>query len=92
MALLSCNNHKKIPDVSHIKIDLVTHRFEKELFTLDTNHFAAQLDQLMAKYPSFGENYFIYTILTADPEWPADSVTAYVASFTSSYRPVYDTA
>jgi len=87
---LSCNS-KKEPDVSDIKIELTTHRFEKDLFALDTNNLAPQLDRLIAKYPSFGEN-FLATILNTDPRWPADSATKYVKGFISAYRPVYDTA
>ena len=91
MILWSCKDHKKAPDVSAIKVDLETRRFEKELFSLDTNHLAPQLEQLIAKYPSFGEN-FITTILSTDPRWSTDSADAYIGGFISSYRSVYDTA
>lgn len=87
----SCANQEKKPDVSAIRIDLSTHRFEKELFSLDSNKFGLQLDQLIARYPSFGEN-FINTILSTDPRWSSDSIAAYVSGFIYSYRPVYDTA
>lgn len=86
----SCNQ-KKVPDVSDIKIELSTRRFEKDLFSLDTNNLAPQLDQLIAKYPSFGEN-FLSTILNTDPKWPLDSTMLYVKGFISTYRPVYDSA
>ena len=86
----SCNS-KKEPDVSDIKFELTTRRFEIDLFSLDTNNLAPQLDQLIAKYPSFGEN-FLSRILGADPRWPADSATNYVKHFITAYRPVYDTA
>lgn len=86
----SCNS-KKEPDVSDIKFDLTTRRFEKDLFSLDTNNLAPQLDQLISKYPSFGENY-LSRILGADPSWPADSATNYVKHFIVAYKPVYDTA
>jgi len=86
----SCNQ-KKVPDVSGIKIELSTHRFEKDLFSLDTNNLAPQLDQLIAKYPSFGEN-FLATILNTDPKWSQDSTTLYVKGFITTYRPVYDSA
>ena len=89
--LISCSNHDKIPDVSDIKIGLQTQRFEKDMFTLDSANFTAELDQLQAKYPSFGEN-FIYTVLRADPAWPEDSVSAYVRKFTSLYRHIYDSS
>ena len=87
--LFSCNTGDKIPDVSNIKIELSTQRFEKELFNLDTANFNAQLDQLQAKYPAFGEN-FITTILGADPKWSQDSITGYVHGFVRAFRNVYD--
>ena len=90
-AIISCNSNKKIPDVEGIKINLTTLRFEQGLFALDTNQLAPQLHQLLAKYPSFGEN-FLSTILNIDPKWPADTAINYVKSFISSYRPVYDSA
>lgn len=87
----SCKDHQKKPNVSAIKVDLKTRRFEKELFNLDTNHLATNLDQLIANYPSFGEN-FLYTILKFDPKWPPDTTAAYLKEFINYYRPVYDSA
>ncbi len=91
IALFSCNNSDKTPDVSNIKVELTTNRFEKDLFAVDSSNYTANLDQVISKYPSFGEN-FISTILNADPAWPADSVASYVHGFTTAYRHVYDTA
>ncbi|CAN5745504.1 hypothetical protein BH11BAC4_BH11BAC4_11440 [soil metagenome] len=89
-AFFSCNSGNE-PDVSNIKFEITTQRFEKDLFSLDTNRMAPQLDQLVAKYPSFAE-FFLSRILGADPSWPADSATNYVRSFVIAYRPVYDSA
>ena len=88
---ISCNNADKTPDVSNIKIELNTQRFERDLFSLDTTNFTAGFDQLLAKYPSFGEN-FIYTVLGADPKWSADTVVTYVREFTRLYKSVYDSS
>ncbi len=88
---ISCNNDNKNPDVSDINVELETKRFERELFALDSANFTAQLDQLQAKYPAFGENY-IYSILGADPMWNADTVSMYVQKFTQFYRSVYDSS
>ncbi|MEO7308108.1 MAG: hypothetical protein ABIR78_02265 [Ferruginibacter sp.] len=87
----SCNNGDKTPDVSNIQVELSTMRFEKDLFALDTTHFTANLDVLLSKYPSFGEN-FLATILNADPKWSADSTAGYVLGFITAYKKVYDTA
>jgi hypothetical protein len=89
--LFSCNNGDKIPDVSNVKVQLTTQHFEKGLFNLDTANYSANLEKLIAQYPSFGEN-FIYKILGADPEWNNDSVALYVKGFTQAYKKVYDTA
>ncbi len=89
--LFSCNNGEKTPDVSKIKINLKTQRFEKDLFTLDTINFPVHLEQLIAKYPSFGEN-FLSTILGADPKWTNDSVASYVKGFINAYKNVYDSS
>ena len=87
----SCNGKQKIPDVSDIQVDLTTRRFEKEFFSLDTAHFQQQLDTLIYRYPSFGEN-FVSTILNTDPKWPADTAMNYLKNFMAAYRSVYDTA
>jgi hypothetical protein len=89
--LFSCNSSDNTPDVSGIKVELNTRRFEQELFKLDTANFTTNFDQLLAKYPSFGENY-LSTILNADPKWPADSAADYVIGFITAYKPVYDSA
>jgi hypothetical protein len=91
MLVFSCNNADKTPDVSNMKVELSTKRFEKDLFTLDSSNYTASLDLLISKYPTFGEN-FLATILNTDPKWPADSAAAYVHGFTTAYRHVYDTA
>ncbi len=90
IVFFSCNNEKE-PDVSGIKIELATSRFEQDLFSLDTNNLAPQLDQLISKYPSFGEN-FLSLVLNVDPRWPADTAISYVKGFISAYRNLYDTS
>ena len=89
--LFSCENSDKAPDVSNIKIDLGTMRFEQDLFKLDTLNFTTNLDILQAKYPSFGEN-FLASILNCDPKWSADSAAVYVKGFITAYKQLFDTA
>lgn len=86
--LYSCNS-KKTPDISNIKLDLVTQRFERDFFSIDSNQVAARLDAVIAKYPSFGEN-FLSTILNVDPRWKGDTAANYIKGFLSSYRNVFD--
>lgn len=49
----ACNNGKKAPDVSNIKVTLETRRLDRDLFQLDTNNISAGLQQLQKKYPDF---------------------------------------
>jgi hypothetical protein len=88
--LFSCSNKDNIPDVSNIKIDIMTQRFEKELFGVDSAHLAPQLDKIIAHYPSFGEN-FLSQVLNCNPKWSTDTIVSYVGGFTNAYRKVYDT-
>ena len=87
----SCNSGDNTPDVSNIKIELESRHFEKDLFTLDTADYSHNLDILIAKYPSFGEN-FLSAILNSDPTWSSDSTADYVHGFTTAYKLVYDTS
>ena len=85
--LLSCSS-KKIPDVSNIKIDLTTERFEKKIFDTTTSNLLVYLKQLNTSTPSFVETY-LTKILTVDPAWPPDTAAVYVNGFINAYRPVY---
>jgi len=51
--LISCNNSNNKPNVSDIKIDLKIERFDKDFFSMDTNHLSQSLAELAKKYPSF---------------------------------------
>ncbi len=88
--IFSCRD-KNIPDVSGIKINITTRRFEKDFFALDTNNLTPQLDKLIASYPGFGEN-FMSSILGINPAWPADSMSLYTKGFIAYNKNVYDTA
>ena len=87
----SCNNQDATPDVSNIKINIITQRYEKDLFSADTNHLNSELNLLLQKHPTFGVA-FNSTILNADPTWSEDTLAMYVQEFIRSYRTVYDTA
>jgi hypothetical protein len=88
--LFSCSN-KDIPDVSSIKINLTTERFEKDFFDTTTTNLLTYLKQINSSSPSFVENY-LTRILSVDPSWPPDTAAAYVNNFIKSYRPLYDSA
>ncbi|MBX7203727.1 MAG: hypothetical protein K1X77_11705 [Bacteroidia bacterium] len=62
LILNSCsNNPENIPDVSKIEVSLQTHRFDLDLYAIDTNHIAEGLQKLSAKYPDF-LNYYLDTV------------------------------
>ncbi len=54
---------KNIPDVSNIVVDLEVSRFEKDLFSLDTNQISEMLPILEEKYPDFLKPVFLGKIL-----------------------------
>jgi hypothetical protein len=89
--LNGCGNAENTPDVSGIKVELTTQRFERDFFSLDTTRLMPALDKLISRYPSFGEN-FVTTILNTDPKWPADTASAYISSFISAYRNIFDSS
>jgi hypothetical protein len=55
-----CNNDTA-PDISNIKVDLKTYRFDLDLYAIDTNHIADGLQKLATKYPDF-LNYYLDTL------------------------------
>ncbi len=85
---LSCKSKSNTPDVSNIKVELTTQRFEQDFFKLDSAHLYVQFEQLIVKYPDFGEN-FLVKILNIDPNWRSDSLQAYVGNFLNAYKKVY---
>lgn len=89
--LFSCNNSDKAPDVSDIKIELKTERFEKKLFDTTAPSLTTYLQQLQGTDSAF-TGIFINQILGADPRWGADTTAAYVNMFVKSYRPVFNDA
>jgi hypothetical protein len=88
IALLSCNSHEKIPDVSNITVNLSTDRFERNLFDTSSNNLLGYIQRLQSNNPSF-TNTWLTQILNVDPSWPADTTAAYVNGFIQAYRPVY---
>lgn len=51
--LISCNNSNNKPDVSGIKLNVRIDRFDKDFFSIDTNHLDQSLNALNRKYPDF---------------------------------------
>lgn len=51
--LMACHAKKKVPDVSHIPIDVTIERFDQQLFRIDTNNVMNGIKLLSASYPGF---------------------------------------
>lgn len=90
--IISSCKGRNIPDVSGIKVDLQLQRFDKDFFSVDTNHIDKSLQQLQQKYPSFFQD-FVYNIL-ALPARPDSSavVDQEVKAFIRSYVPLKTSA
>ncbi|MEP6684342.1 MAG: hypothetical protein ABJA35_13830 [Parafilimonas sp.] len=88
LLIFSCKNKKPAPDVSNIKIDVQLKRFDKDLFSIDTNNMEASLNKLQAEYGSFLNDY-LYNIMVLPPQ--PDSVAQKIKMFLHDYRFVYDT-
>lgn len=59
----SCgDNNSKTPNVSGVKIDLKTYRFDLDMYAIDTNHIADGLKNLDEKYPDFLK-FFLDTVM-----------------------------
>lgn len=82
--LIACNQNPKTPNVSSIKIDLASQRFEEQFFALDTLHLDASLNGLNQQYPRFTKD-FLYNILGTTPNTASKDVPAFIYSYQSIY-------
>lgn len=53
-----CNSGPKVPDVSHIPIQVKIDRFDEQLFRIDTLRVQEGIRSLHAAYPGFAPTYF----------------------------------
>lgn len=91
---VSCNSNKNIPDVSDIKVNLETKRYEQDFFSMDTMKVAASMSELLKKYPGFTPD-FVGNILGLDMDSlliPGNSQDSAIRLFIHDYRPVKDSA
>jgi len=87
--IFSCKDSRHTPDVSGIKINLQTQRFEQDLFGLDTNNMAGSLQALQQKYPRFFGDFMnnILGVSPADPNAPL-----ILRKFMADFRPLKQAA
>ncbi len=84
---------KNIPDVSAIPVNLNIHRFEKQLFSIDTLRLAQQLQALEKEHPTFSKVYF-NNVIGIRKNMPGDEKYLQTVSEFLSFKPVrqlYDT-
>lgn len=82
MLLGSCSGKRKLPDVSGISINLVTERFEKDFFAVDTLQLNKSLQQLNTRHPGFTQD-FLFNILGTTPDGAEKDVPAFIRTYQS---------
>ncbi len=93
LVLASCRQNSDIPDVSDIAVQVNVHRFEQELFAIDTNDVAPGLAKLQQKYPAFSQIYFGEILGSTDTRIAPQGHEAYMKGFLTHppVRKLYDT-
>ena len=90
----SCRSNKNIPDVSGIKINLETKRYEQDFFSIDTMNIASSMNLLLKKYPKFTPD-FIENILGLDLDSlliPGNGQDSAIRLFIHDYQAVKDSS
>jgi len=80
------------PDVSDIKVNLETQRFEKDFFALDTNKLTEGLNNLGSKYPLFLPDYIQKVLGLPLLSNGAPETGDMIKKFIADYRPLKDSA
>lgn len=89
LIFFSCSSKNSAPDVSNIKIDVQLKRFDKDLFSIDTNNIESSLNKLQQQYGSFMNDY-LYNIMVLTPQ--PDTVKQKIKLFLHDYNYVYNAA
>ena len=90
--LFSCKSNKNIPDVSGVKVNLESRRFEQDFFAMDTNNIASSIQKILKKYPRFTPD-FIENIIGLDLDSlliPLNAQGNAVRLFIKDYLPIKD--
>ena len=91
LLLASCGSGEKAPDVSNIKVDLQTLRFEKDFFAMDTNQLANSFEALNKKYPVFTGEFTV--MILGIPMQDTSGMKFYAMKrFCPDYRPIKEAA
>jgi hypothetical protein len=91
--LISCTHHEGKPDVSNIKVNVKIERFDKDFFSLDTNHLSTSIQQLNEKYPTFLPLYFEYlSPINFIVHQQGKSYDTALIEYYRDIKPLYDSA
>ena len=71
----SCSSNKdNAPDILfNVQVETNIYRFDKELFSIDTNNFEIGLLDLQKKYPEFSKVFIENVMAATDLRWPGRS-------------------
>ena len=92
ITLAGCNSGVNAPDVSGIKVELQTERFEQDFFAIDTNNVFVSLQQLQAKYPGFANDFVVNILGIPLLPHPDTTVDRLVKKFIGDYKLIKDTS
>ena len=89
LLIISCKSGKG-PDVSNIKVELNTVRFERDFFAMDTNNLSDELQAVYEKYPGFFGDFSQHILGLPPMTDSGTQVINAIKQFIRDYKPVYD--
>ncbi len=90
--LSACNSGTTAPDVSGIKVELETRRFEQDFFSLDTARLESSLQLLQAKYPGFTNDFVVNILGIPFLQEPDTMSNRLLKKFIADYSTIKDTS
>jgi hypothetical protein len=84
VSFAACNNKTDAPDVSGIKVNLVTKRFDEQFFSIDTLDLKTGIDRIQKDYFELLTIFVQNIVGVASPEA--------IKTFYKLYRPVFDSS
>ncbi len=91
LLFFSCHSKKNSPDVSDIKINIKTIRFENVFFYIDTTNTLMELGKTTNEFSNFNA-FFLSKLLNLDPRLPDSIASNIINQFIIAYKPIYDTS
>jgi len=85
--LFACKQKPQLPDLSQVKFEMTTMRFEKAFFSMDTLQMDKSLNTLNDSFPGFTKDYLFNILGTT-----VDSAAKDCKFFKSSYQSMYDSS